>query len=257
MKRNAILTMDSVNGYALDMLYNESKKRDINLYRYYENIPDDIDFTLNRKYLEKFVLTQRGMQINRVIDGIFWRDKSRQTRLLTTGCKKPLTVLGKGFEYQYLVNYLGSPFIAKESISSQGSGVYMIKTQTDFNNAKHCDLFQEVIWDSLGKDIRVFAIGGEPIRCMLRTNNESFKSNFHQGGTGSIYECDSSIKNIVDDIYNCTKLDIMGIDLLLGKDDYYFCELNVNPGFEELDRVFKSNTAGDILDYCIHKCELM
>lgn len=45
----------------------------------------------------------------------------------------------------------------------------------------------------------------------------------------------------------------MGIDLLLDRDKYVFCELNVNPGFEELDRVHGCHTAGDILDSVLSK----
>ena len=129
----------------------------------------------------------------------------------------------------------------------------MIYNIDDFLKASTCSIFQEVIWDSLGKDVRVFCIDGKPIRCMLRQNEENFKSNFLQGGKGSIYPIDSEIEKIVNSIYKCTNLNIMGIDLLLDKNGYTFCELNVNPGFEELDRVHNSNTASNILDYCISK----
>lgn len=41
----------------------------------------------------------------------------------------------------------------------------------------------------------------------------------------------------------------MGIDLMFGYKGYNFCELNVNPGFEEFDKTFEISTAEIILNY--------
>lgn len=250
---HALLVTDVLKGYMLDTFYEEAKKRNIVLHRHWEKCDEQIDFTINRRYLEHYIPIQQGIQINRIVDGIFWKDKKKQHNILPTGCEKPTTIIGKGHDYQYIVEILGSPFIAKESIASQGVGVYMIHNKMEYAQAANCDIFQTVVWPSIGKDVRVFCINGKPIRCMLRQNEHNFKSNFHQGGKGIIYPCDDRILNIANTIYKYTNLDLMGIDLLLDGNDYIFCELNTNPGFEELDKTFKTATAGDILDHCLTK----
>lgn len=251
--KHMLLVTDALNSYMLDSFRRESKRYDIDLHMYWEPVRDDICVTLNRRYFEKFIPIQQGIQLNRQVDGIFWKDKIRQHMILPTYCRKPTTVIGREFGYQYLVEHLGSPFIAKENISSKGKGVFLINSIADYNTHSNCILFQEVIWDSLGKDIRVFCIAGKPVRCMLRHNESNFRSNAHQGGIGNKYQTDNDIVSIVDSIYKCTKLDIMGIDLLLDKEGYVFCELNANPGFEELDKTWDANTASDILEYSLSR----
>ena len=50
------------------------------------------------------------------------------------------------------------------------------------------------------------------------------------------------------DIYEQTGLDFLGIDLLFGKDKPYFCEINVMPGIEGMERATGVNVAGAIID---------
>ena len=53
------------------------------------------------------------------------------------------------------------------------------------------------------------------------------------------------------DIYEQTGLDFLGIDLLFGKDKPYFCEINVMPGIEGMERATGVNVAGAIMDTII------
>ena len=212
----------------------------------------DIDVTLNRLYLEKYATKQYGVQINRFCDGYFWHNKQRQQQLYLPCCT-PLTIYGSGFTFIELRERLGVPFVAKRSISYGGTGTFLIKTQEDFDKATHCDIFQEMIWSSFGKDLRIFVIGGNIHGCMMRTNENDFRANIHTGGKGVSYPVDIEIEEIVKSIYEQTKLDIMGIDLLFGYSGYMFCELNVNPGFSGLDKALNIETAPVILDYALEK----
>lgn len=208
------------------------------------------DFTLNRSYLEKCIGIQQGVQINDLANGYFWHNKSRQKQLVLP-CKVPKTIYGTNLTFNECREQLGCPFVAKRSLSSGGCGVFKINTQEDFDKATHCDIFQEMIWSSVGTDLRIWCLGGEIIGVMRRTNFDDFKANAHQGGKGSIYPINNTIQNIAKTIYNQTHLDIMGIDLLFSdkKDVYYFCELNVNPGFKEFDNTFNIHTADKIFEY--------
>lgn len=205
-------------------------------------------FTLNRAFYAMGVGYQQGTQINRITDGIFWKDKDAQLKYLNTYVPKPKTLFGS-HTFDECRDYLGYPFIAKRSISSQGNGVFLIRSVDDFDAATHCNIYQELIWDSMGQDLRVWVLGGEIIGVMNRKNENDFKANVHQGGYGIPYKCNDEIEKCVNEIYTQTGLDIMGIDLLIGKDSYLFCELNVSPGFRGFDGCLGIRTGQEIVNY--------
>ena len=248
--KTGLLLSNIKNNYMIKRFMEESEKRNVELFRQWEK-HELSDFTINRMYLDKYVTLQEGKQVNKIIDGIFWHDKKRQLNLLNTYCDKPKYLIGKLEDYDRIANILGVPFLAKDSGSSKGQGVFLINNQEDFKKYSFCDLYCEIVWTSLGKDLRVMCIKGEPICVMHRENTHSFKSNIAQGGKGTKQVITKDIQNIVKTIYESTKLDVMGIDLLYGSTGFVFCELNVNPGFEELDNVCNSNIACNILDICL------
>lgn len=241
------------NNYEFKELHASAEKAGIVLMDYWnvKNI-SDYDFTLNRNYVEASARYQSGVQVNRLGDGFFWHNKLRQLQLVLP-CKVPETITGSDLTFIECRERLMVPFIAKRSLSSRGLGVFKIRTQEQFDKATHCDIYQEVIWSSLGKDLRVWCLGGEVVGVMKRENDKSFKANVHQGGVGSKYPIDSDIIQIARAIYKQTGLDVMGIDLMFGDDGYVFCELNVNPGFEGFDAAFEQHTADLIIDYVKQK----
>lgn len=237
-------------------LKEEAKALNINIVDYWNTPTEDIEYiaTINRRYLNNLIPLQRGKQINRMVDGIFWKNKITQLTSLNTACRKPKYLIGKksGLDFQLIANTIDLPFIAKVSNSGKGNGVYLVRNINDFSKLpEECDIFEEVIWDSIGKDVRVYVVNGEVKCCMLRENTSNFKSNFHQGGKGSKYPIDNTIKDIAKHIYKTTNLTLMGIDLLIDRNSYVFCELNANPGFEELERACNYNAAREILDLAI------
>lgn len=241
------------NGSKVNSKFKEEAKHfDVDIHTYWD-APDNVEYiaTINRQYIHKNIELQHGKQINRIVDGIFWKDKIVQLTSLNTVCRKPKYLIGQGIGFQHITNILGLPFIAKRSTGTRGENVFMIRNYNEYIEAIDCDIFEEVIWNSIGRDIRVYSVNGEVRCCMLRQNINNFKSNYHQGGKGSNYSIDSDIIEIAKTIYKTTRLNIMGIDLLLDKDGYVFCELNTNPGFEELDRACDYNAAREILELCI------
>ena len=166
---------------------------------------EDYAFTLNRSFFPKDLALQQGIQINRLIDDFFWRNKSNQLKYLDTSVKMPKSLFGAQ-TFAACSEYLGLPFVAKQSVSSRGLGVFLIKSPKDFENAVGCDIFQEVIWDSFGKDLRVIALGGKIYGVMNRVNEGKFKANIHQGGIGIPYKCDSDIEKCISSIYKIYKV---------------------------------------------------
>ena len=48
--------------------------------------------------------------------------------------------------------------------------------------------------------------------------------------------------------YEQTGLDFLGIDLLFGREKPYFCEINVMPGLEGIEKASGINVAGKIIE---------
>ena len=56
------------------------------------------------------------------------------------------------------------------------------------------------------------------------------------------------MEKIAQDIYDQTHLDFLGIDLLFGDEKLYFCEINVMPGIEGIERATGVNVAKKIIE---------
>lgn len=69
--------------------------------------------------------------------------------------------------------------------------------------------------ESHSRDVRVFMLGNEVLGAVLRTGQDSFKSNFTLGGTVEKYELSTSQVEEVQKITNAIKSDYIGIDFLL------------------------------------------
>jgi ribosomal protein S6--L-glutamate ligase len=167
----------------------------------------------------------------------------------------PKFILGfLGIDYEFVTEKIGKPFVIKTLKDSQGKGVYLINNYNEytkicgeFKNINKEFIFEEFIKESFGKDIRVFSIQGEVLACVKRKSKCGFKANFALGGDVEIYPLDDDIKKITQDIYNITSMYYTGIDLLLGKDGYVFCEVNITPGIEGVEKVSGCNVARELI----------
>ncbi len=207
------------------------------------------DFTINRHYIAAMSDKQCGATYNDLYHGMFWRDKEHQATCLHTSLPIPKTIIDHAPDFWKLVNALGVPFVAKRAIASQGKGVFLVKNYDDFLATSGCTIFQEMIWETEGTDLRLWVLGGEIIGAMKRQSADGFKANIHQGAKAVRFEITPELSKYAYEIYQATGLDIIGVDLLFGKDGYLLCEINVNPGFEGLDSCHDKKTADFVIDY--------
>ncbi len=149
---------------------------------------------------------------------------------------------------------LSEPFIAKGLNGSEGNEVFLIKNTEDLKSLEKSYprdkeiLFQEFITTSIGRDIRLYAIKGDAVAAMLRRTEKDFRANFALGASVEAYPIDEKLRKIAEDIYRITKLDFVGIDLLFGENDLYFCEVNVMAGIRGIEKASGLNIAGKILE---------
>ena len=167
----------------------------------------------------------------------------------------PKYVLGTAMiKYEEIANILGDSFVAKGLESSMGEQIALIKCEKGLINL--CDtygkekewLFEEFITTSYGRDMRFYSIRGEVVACMQRKSKGDFRANVALGASVEPYEITPEIRKIAKDIYEQTKLDFLGIDLLFGKNKPYFCEINVMPGLEGIEKASGVNVAKRILE---------
>lgn len=167
----------------------------------------------------------------------------------------PDYMLGTGYtRYDEIVAKLGLPFIAKGLESAQGAEVYLIEDEAGYKAflsqypSEKEYLFEQYISTSYGRDMRFYSIRGEVIACMTREAVSGFKANVALGANVRQYPIDDNIRKTAKDIYEQTGLDFLGIDLLFGEDKPYFCEINVMPGMEGMEKATGVNVAGAIID---------
>ena len=101
--------------------------------------------------------------------------------------------------------------------------------------------------NTLGKDLRVWAVGGKIITAILRESNSDFRSNFCLGGSATVYQLRDKEINLVEKIINLVKSDYIGIDFLFHKGELVFNEIEDTVGA----RMVYEKTDIDILKiYC-------
>ncbi len=154
---------------------------------------------------------------------------------------------------------LGFPVVVKTLSGSQGSGVFLSKNKTEFDdlmqlieatNKTANIILQEFIEDSRGRDLRVFTIGGRAVACFeRRAGGDSFKANYSAGGSVIEHEITPEIEWLATQTSNVLNLDIAGIDLLFNGDHYLICEANSSPGFEGLEACLDRNMGDEIMHF--------
>lgn len=144
--------------------------------------------------------------------------------------------------YEDIVKILGTnEFVLKWIYGSQGKHVYLVHNKEKFDKllAKYKGriLCQEYIKDSFGKDIRAYVINGKFIGAAIRqSDGHDFRSNLARGGEAKKVEYNDEIIEIAEKAAKAVGLDICGVDILMGKDNYYVCEVNALPGFKSIFR---------------------
>ena len=176
-------------------------------------------------------------------------------RLRSKEFSVPKFVLGTSLlSFEEIAKLLGVPFVAKGLESSMGEQIALIETKEDLD--KLCQqygmekewLFEEFIKTSFGRDIRFYSIRGEVVTCMQRKSQGDFRANVALGASVESMEITDGIRQIAKDIYEQTGLDFLGIDLLFGEEKPYFCEINVMPGLEGIEKASGVNVAKKIME---------
>ncbi|MDE6474075.1 MAG: RimK family alpha-L-glutamate ligase [Clostridia bacterium] len=231
----------------------------------------DYDFCV---YLDKdkyisLMLEKSGMRLFNSHNAIQACDDKMQTAILLAQHDIPMPRTLPGllcYENQKLIvdaiqrvaEALGFPVIVKSSYGSLGKEVYKANDMAELCQIAEKlkfspHLFQEFIQESYGKDIRVIVIGGKVAAAMLRQSKGDFRSNIELGGEGKNIILPKEAQALCEKSAHLLGLDYCGIDVLLGENKYYICEVNSNAFFGGIEEVTGINVAEKYAGYICQK----
>ena len=179
----------------------------------------------------------------------------------------PMTFYNVGYNKTDFVKnacqILGLPVIIKELYGSLGAQVYLARTEEEaITTIKRIGarpfLFQEMIEDSYGVDIRVNVVGGKACASMLRRGKDGdFRSNIGNGGCGEAVTLSAEEERVALFAADAVGADFAGVDILIKKDGTpLVCEVNSNPHFTGTLRYLGVNLADLIFEHIRRKIEL-
>ncbi len=153
---------------------------------------------------------------------------------------------------------LGFPLVAKKSYGSFGKGVELVHGYAELRSLAQEWLhephfYQQYVSSSCGRDIRVLVIGGKAVACMERVAKAGeFRSNIELGGSGRKIRLPEGYRRVAESAAVALGLDYCGVDLLIGEEGAFVCEVNSNAFFEGLESVTGVNVAKLYANYIVN-----
>jgi ribosomal protein S6--L-glutamate ligase len=187
------------------------------------------------------------------------RDKLRATQLLNkAGVGIPKTIISRDtFEVDDLIEQIGLPMIIKLVSGTHGNGVVLAETKKAAKSVVQAFyvsgtsiLLQEFIEEASGTDIRAFVVGGKVVASYMRKSlDDDFRSNIHQGGSGTAIKLTDEEKKAALKAAKAMGLAICGVDLIRSNRGPLVLEVNSSPGLEGIESVTGRDVASKIIDY--------
>ena len=94
------------------------------------------------------------------------------------------------------IGYSVPPFVKKPKNSHGGNGVVMCHSAEEYDENQVC---QKPASD-LGRDLRVWVLGGEIVTSILRVSDTDFRSNYCLGGRAELYDLSTEERALVQKI---------------------------------------------------------
>ena len=176
--------------------------------------------------------------------------------MVEAGLPTPHTIYAPAMGYASLAEEFGSDrFMVKKIDGAKGENIFMVNSEGEFLSAVSALLpdciFQEVVGDSIGRDIRVWVIGNECVGSVMRYSETSYLSNFSKGGKFAAIELNAAARDIAVRASNAVGLKFSGVDLLFCGDSYTVCEVNGNAGFRTISAASDVNIPRRLFQYIV------
>ena len=150
------------------------------------------------------------------------------------------------------INYTGSPVVKKKIDGHGGTEVMMLNHAESFED----NYVYQKPCDTLGKDLRVWLIGGKIITAILRESKTDFRSNFCLGGSASPYSLNDDEISLIKKIANLLNSDYIGIDFIFNNERLVFNEVEDTVGARMVYDKTNIDIIGLYCDYIKSELEL-
>lgn len=150
---------------------------------------------------------------------------------------------------------LGFPVVVKECFGSFGQQVSLAQTIDELRKTVRTHagtplLFQQLIAESYGRDVRLNVVGDRVVASMLRQSTDGdFRSNLTRGGSMAPYTPTPEEEALAVRATHALGLDFAGVDVLFGKAGPILCEVNSNAHFRSTLDCTGVNMADEIMQY--------
>jgi len=158
-----------------------------------------------------------------------------------------------------VASQLGFPLVLKECFGSFGQQVYLIRSMDELRSQTQKlsgtpMLFQELIAESFGHDVRINVVGGRVAACMHRMSTDGdFRSNLTRGGTMEPWTPTPEQAELAVRATGLLGLEFSGVDVMFGKDGPVLCEVNSNAHFKTTLECTGVNMADEIMRHIAGK----
>lgn len=110
------------------------------------------------------------------------------------------------------------PAVVKASSGHGGTQVFLVRNKEEYITALEHIAPDEVLVQppasESGRDVRVYALGGQILGAMLRSSDSDFRSNFCLGGSASVYSLSETEKEYVNRVLDAVGDCFIGIDFI-------------------------------------------
>ena len=126
------------------------------------------------------------------------------------------------------------PLVMKTTDGHGGAEVFWIADEEEYQKRRveltnRAYILQQPS-DTLGKDMRIYAIGGQIVGAVLRSSTSDFRSNFSLGGRVENATVTKEQRAIVKTLYQALQFDYIGVDFLPHKGGWVLNEIEDSAG---------------------------
>ena len=141
--------------------------------------------------------------------------------------------------------YRKPPFVKKSVDGHGGAGVVICTHEGEYDENFVC----QKLASDIGKDLRVWIIGGEIVASVLRTSRSDFRSNYCLGGDAVPYNLSNQEIAHIKKITALLDGDYYGVDFVFNKGKIVFNEIEDTVGAR---RVYDTTDIDILKLYCEH-----
>jgi RimK family alpha-L-glutamate ligase len=151
------------------------------------------------------------------------------------------------------------PFVIKPVHGYGGKNVFWVREEQDWAEARAAlgnapSVVQQVA-SGVGRDLRVYVMGGRVLVAMLRTAQEGLRSNYNLGGTAQVHSLNAGEEALVKKVMSLFHFDFAGIDFLFDGARMVLNEIEDVVGARMLYAHTDIDMVGRYVKY-IHRCLL-